>query len=98
MPLTSSPENRPAGMNHAAGALKKYHMLLVAQGFGRVYLRRLPGGQVGGKERGGVAEDHYEQQRAPRDGVLEAGDILADIVYERARETEAKSHPYTNAE
>src|SRR5215213_5264840 len=74
------------------------HVLLITQRLGRVDLRRLPGGQVGGQERGGVAEDHHEQQRTPRHGVLEAGDILADIIYERARETEAKSHPYTNAE
>jgi hypothetical protein len=46
MPLTSRPEDRPAGMSHAAGAMIRSRVatpdvLLVAQGLGRVDLRRL---------------------------------------------------------
>src|SRR5215208_4218148 len=74
------------------------HVLLITQRLGRVDLRRLPGGQVGGQERGGVADDHHEQQRTPRHGVFEAGDVLADVVYECARETEAQSYPYADTE
>src|SRR4051812_11658779 len=73
-------------------------VLLIAQRLGGVDLRGPAGRQVSGQERGRVADDDHEQQRAPRHPVLQARHTLTDVVYERAREPEAQRHPHSDAE